>query len=78
MKPSRRLLIVVLVGAVVAVLADVLLGDSEAHLWGEGVPGYWAAFGLVWCVIIIVVSKWVGHIWLQRGEDYYDDGDSDE
>ena len=78
MKASRRLLIIVLVGAVVAVLADVLFGDGEAHLWGDGVPGYWAAFGLVWTVVIVVVSKWLGHVLLHRPEDFYDDSDADE
>jgi hypothetical protein len=78
MKPSRRLLIVVLVGAVVAVLADVLLGGDEAHLWGEGVPGYWAVFGLVWTVVIVVASKWLGRVLLRQPEDFYDDSDADE
>jgi hypothetical protein len=78
MKPSRRLLIVLLLGAIVAVLADVLLGGDEGHLWGEGVPGYWAAFGLVSAVVLVVASKWLGHIVLHRRENFYDDGDGDE
>ena len=78
MKPSRRLLIVVLIGAAVAVLADVLLrGDAEAQVWGSGIPGYWAVFGLVWTVVLAVASKWLGRLLLHRREDFYDEGDSD-
>ena len=77
MRPSRRLLIVVLAGAAAAVLADVLLGEGEAELWGATVPGYWSAFGLVWAVVLAVASKWLGRLLLHRREDFYDDGDGD-
>lgn len=67
-----------MVGVVVIILVDVLLGDKEAHVWGSGIPGYWAAFGFVWTVVLIVVSKWLGHILLLRPEGFYDDSDGDE
>lgn len=51
--------------------------------WWMSVPVFFAAFGLAGCLLIILVSKWLGGIWLQRTEDYYaqfrpgeDSGDS--
>ena len=37
-----------------------------------------AIFGFVGCVAIVVVSKLIGHYWLQRKEDYYDRKEDDE
>jgi hypothetical protein len=42
------------------------------HFWFEGVPAWGSLYGLASCVAIIVVSKFLGKVWLMRGEDYYD------
>lgn len=44
----------------------------EIHFFGDNVPGFWSAFGLAACVVIIVASKWIGHHGLMKDEDYYD------
>jgi hypothetical protein len=36
-------------------------------------PGFGSLYGLISCVLIIVVSKLLGKLWLMRREDYYDD-----
>ncbi len=47
--------------------------DSEhSHFWFEGVPAFGSLYGLASCVAIIVVSKFLGKVWLMRPEDYYD------
>jgi hypothetical protein len=38
----------------------------------DGIPGFSAVYGFVSCVLIIVVSKFLGHSWLSRPENYYD------
>jgi len=43
------------------------------HTFVERIPGFWAAFGFVACVVIIIVSKWFGHLGIMTREDYYDD-----
>ncbi len=59
----------------VTVLAGVLVNFHEhahaAFLW-QAIPGFSAICGFIGCILIIVVSKALGHHWLQRGEDYYD------
>ena len=62
------------------VLVDFLVRDGEGHggLLGFHMPGLFALFGFIACVVLVVISKLIGHYWLQRKEDYYDRKDDDE
>lgn len=54
------------------VLAD-LFTPREHLLFGlEALPGFSALYGLLSCVLIIWVSKLLGHAGLMKSEDYYD------
>ena len=57
---------------VLLILADFIIPRHEIHFFGDKVPGFWSLFGFISCALIIVVSKWLGHHWLMRDEDYYD------
>ena len=46
--------------------------SDHAHFWFEDLPAWGSIYGLVSCVVIIVVSKLLGKLWLMRREDYYD------
>jgi len=75
----HRLKTVVRVG--LAALAVLILLDAipaivdkeHAHTSVEQFPGFWAVFGFVGCVILILVSKWFGHRGIMTREDYYDE-----
>jgi hypothetical protein len=58
---------------VLVVVADVLvLREHAEYLW-ERVPGWSAVYGFLSCVLLIFVSKFLGHQGgLMRREDYYD------
>lgn len=60
-------LVVSLVALAAAVAYDLTMG--EVHYF----PGYAASIGFFGCIAIIVVSKWLGHAFLQRPENYYPD-----
>ena len=61
------------VGLALLVAWDVLFVSKEhAHTAVEHIPGFWAVFGFVACVVIIIVSKWYGHLGIMTREDYYD------
>jgi hypothetical protein len=65
-------------GIVLAVLVvlDAIPGvvDKEhAHTKAEHFPAFWAVFGFVGCVLIIILSKWFGHAGIMQREDYYDE-----
>ena len=58
--------------ALIAVFAS-MVDKHHAHTWAEKhIPGFWALFGFVACVLIIIVSKWYGHLGIMTREDYYD------
>jgi len=67
-----RMLYVCLVASVLAgVLVHLFMPSHAAFVWQE-IPGFSAIYGFVGCILIIVVSKALGHYWLQKEEDYYD------
>lgn len=75
----NRLQTVVRVGIaslVVLVALDTMPGliDKErAHTAAEHLPAFWAVFGLVGCLLLVVVAKTFGHLGVSTREDYYDE-----
>ncbi len=66
----RRLFYLVLV---LIVVADFLVPREHAEYLWDRLPGWSAAYGFGSCVLIIFVSKFLGHqVGLMRREDYYD------
>ena len=51
----------------------VVVDKSHAEPGPERWPAFWAVFGFVACVLIIILSKWYGHLGIMTREDYYDD-----
>jgi hypothetical protein len=45
--------------------------SATAYHIAETVPGFWAAFGLLGCLLLVIVSKSFGHAGVSRREDYY-------
>jgi hypothetical protein len=61
---SRTALTVTAVAVLLGVLLDGVIGYSPF-------PGYAAIIGLGGCVVIVLVSKWLGTTLLERPEGYY-------
>ncbi len=64
------------IGLAAVALAEIVLPlifhNGHSHFWFENVPAWGSLYGLASCVAIIVVSKFLGKVWLMRREDYYD------
>ena len=60
---------------ILLILVDFFIPRHEVHFFGDEIPGFWSLFGLIACVLIIVGSKWIGHLGLMQRENYYDEGD---
>lgn len=56
---------------VLLVVGDLFIPRHRPHFIGDIIPGFWAGFGLVACVLIIIISKWLGTAFLFRPETYY-------
>lgn len=65
---------------ILSALVDFLSQNGEEHggLLGFHMLGLFALFGFIACVAIVVISKLIGHYWLQRKEDYYDRKNDDK
>jgi hypothetical protein len=60
--------------ALAALFAASLVAQARAELayaW-ERIPGFYAFYGFLGCLAIIFVSKWLGRLFIQRDEGYYD------
>jgi len=55
------------------VVIDVFVDKEHAHTAIEHLPGFWAVFGFIACALIIIISKWFGHLGIMTREDYYDE-----
>lgn len=53
-------------------VADFFVERHHATFIWDHIPGYGAVYGFVSCVVIILVSKAIGHACLMQKEDYYD------
>lgn len=43
------------------------------HHIAETIPVFWTLFGFLGCVLLVVVSKTIGHSFVSKEEDYYDE-----
>lgn len=59
------------IAIVITVVAEFLV-ESHPYFHWEEIPGFYAAFGLVSCVLVIIVARVLGRLFIQQREDYYD------
>ena len=75
MKPIHWILLALLN---LGTLALHFFGPAHPHpnVWDK-VPLFYALYGFVGCVLIIVVSKALGKLFIQKRENYYEGPPSD-
>ena len=72
LKAVIRLSLVLLVVLVAIGAVPAIVDKHHAHTEAEHIPGFWAAFGFLGCLIIFALSKTYGHLGISKREDYYD------
>ena len=58
--------------AMLVIFDALFISKEHVHTFAEHIPGFWSLFGFAACVLIIIVSKWYGHLGIMTREDYYD------
>jgi len=58
---------------VLVFVSDFLVHREHAMYIWDKIPGWGAVYGFVSCVVIILVSKFLGHHGIMQDEDYYND-----
>ena len=64
------------IGYIVLILVfivDFFIPRHEIHFIGDKIPGFWSLFGFVACILIILISKWIGRLGIMQEEDYYNE-----
>lgn len=61
-------------GLILVLASDFFVHREHAMYIWDKIPGWGAFYGFFSCVLIILVSKFLGHqCGIMRSEDYYDD-----
>lgn len=71
-KNRKRLSLFFYLSLLLVVGVDFLIPHESGHFFWEEIVGFGALYGFISCVLIIVVSKLLGHLGLMKPEDYYD------
>lgn len=53
-------------------VGDIFIHRHHAVFFWDHIPAFMGAYGLLSTTLIIVISKFIGHVWLMKKEDYYD------
>lgn len=70
--PSSRGWIFAAVTSAIAIALQYVLPLKHYGSWWESIPGWWAWFGGIGCALIVVLSKWLGSLFLNKPGDWYD------
>ena len=52
---------------------DFFIPRHETHFFGDEIPGFWSIFGFIACILIILISKWIGRLGIMQDENYYNE-----
>ena len=55
------------------IIIDFFIARHEIHFFGDSIPGFWSLFGFVACILIILISKWIGRLGIMQDENYYNE-----
>ncbi len=71
---SKTLMRLLYITLAIIVLADFLVPREHGVFPWDDIPGFNAVYGFFACIIIVIVSKFLGHqVGLMKDEDYYGD-----
>lgn len=72
----RKVLLGLYVACGLLVLTDIMFAllhfDKHPHFRWEEWPGFYAVYGFVACVLLVLVSKYILRPAVMRSENYYD------
>ena len=62
-----------LASAAVILVLCLFTPTGTAHFIWERFPLFYAVFGFAGCIVLILMAKALGKLFIQREENYYDD-----
>ena len=58
---------------ILIIVIDFFIPRHEILFFGDRMPGFWSLFGFVACILIILISKWIGRLGIMQDENYYNE-----
>ncbi|MCL0088732.1 hypothetical protein M1N87_02850 [Dehalococcoidia bacterium] len=58
-------------GLLLLALLEIFI-PRDPYFWFDGLPVFYSVFGLLGCILTIIICKTLGRHWLMKSEDYYD------
>ena len=68
----KKLRIILIGSIILSCVLGFAFPNQHPHFWWQEIPVFDVVFGFIGCIMIILVSKWIGHQWLMKDESYYD------
>ncbi|MCP4753876.1 MAG: hypothetical protein GY866_23575 [Proteobacteria bacterium] len=68
----KKLRLILIVSIILIGALGFVFPNPSPHFWWQTIPVFDVAFGFFGCILIVLASKWIGHKWLMKSEDYYD------
>lgn len=72
LKPFEKYKKFFYIALALAVVFDFLAPRHHPYFFWDNIRGFNAVYGFLSCVVIILVAKNLGHLFVLKGEDYYD------
>ena len=69
---KRGFYVILALVALAEIVLPLVFHGGHPHFSFESWPAFGSLYGLVSCIVIILVSKVIGKVWLVRHEDHYD------
>lgn len=74
-KNVQRILYLLYFCCTILFILDFIVHRHKVHPW-EGLLGFYAVYGFIGCVVLVLVAKWM-RLFLMRDETYYDQHELD-
>jgi len=68
----KKLRLILILSIVFLSILGFVYPNPHPHFWWQQIPVFDVVFGFFGCILIILLSKWIGHCWLMKDEGYYD------
>ncbi|MDK2822322.1 MAG: hypothetical protein PWQ67_2258 [Clostridia bacterium] len=75
MMDTKKVLTICGIITVVFILLDLFFVHHHVKYWWHGFIGFDTIYGFIGCVAIIVISKKLGKLFIQRDEEFYGGGE---
>ncbi len=72
MKVSARVKVAFYVVLLAVFASDFFITREHPVFPWDRIPGFSAVYGFISCVVIAMLSKFIGHHGIMKKEDYYD------